>query len=90
MKNIAAILFLLSLSSTAGAEATKGQQLHDNNCMKCHGTEVYTRENRMVSNREALTTQVKRCNQNLGVQWFDEDVNAVVQYLDQAFYKFGK
>ena len=29
-----------------------------------------------------------RCNVNLGTQWFDEDVENVVNYLDQSFYKF--
>ena len=43
---------------------------------------------RFVGNRDALTTQVNRCNVNLGTQWFDEDVENVVNYLDQSFYKF--
>ena len=90
MKQLIIITALLALSTTTNAEAAKGQQLHDQNCMKCHGTEVYTRENRMVTSRDALVKQVKRCQLNLGVQWFNEDVNAVVQYLDQTFYKFGK
>jgi len=90
MKQFIIIPVLLALSATTNAEAAKGRQLHDKNCMKCHGTEVYTRDKRMVNNRDALTKQVKRCQLNLGLQWFNEDVDAVVQYLDRTFYKFDQ
>ena len=56
--------------------------------MKCHDSGVYTREDRRVTDRDALVKQVKRCEQNLGLSWFDTDINDVVQYLNQSYYKF--
>ena len=88
MKHLITALVVSLAAPTALADASAGQKLHDENCLKCHGTEVYTREDRFVGNRDALTTQVNRCNVNLGTQWFDEDVENVVNYLDQSFYKF--
>ena len=56
--------------------------------MKCHDSGVYTREDRFVANKDALKTQVKRCNVNLGAQWFDDDVDDVTDYLNTTYYKF--
>ena len=70
------------------ADAEHGQKLHDEQCMKCHDSGVYTREDRRVANQDALVKQVKRCELNLGLQWFDSDVNDDVQHLNQSFYKF--
>jgi len=88
MKRSLFFAVLLTTGSYAFADAEHGQQLHDEHCMKCHDTGVYTRDNRRVANQDALVKQVKRCELNLGLQWFDSDVNDVVQHLNQSFYKF--
>lgn len=67
-----------------------GKQLVDQNCTSCHGTELYTREDRLVTSRPGLTTQVKRCELALGLTWFDDDVDNAAEYLNQQFYHFGK
>ena len=79
---------LLATGSGALADAEHGQELHDKHCMKCHDTGVYTRENRRIADQDALLKQVKRCELNLGLRWFDKDINDVAQYLNQSFYKF--
>jgi len=88
MKYFIALTSLLVLGSTAVADVKNGQQLHDSNCMKCHDDGVYTREDRFIKNHEALKTQVQRCELNLGLQWFDEQVDDVTNYLDQTYYNF--
>ena len=88
MKRFLLLTALLTAGNYALADAERGQQLHDKHCMKCHDTAVYTRENRRVTSQDALAKQVKRCELNLGLQWFDNDVNDVVQFLNQSFYKF--
>ncbi|HFD80560.1 MAG TPA: hypothetical protein ENK05_09255 [Gammaproteobacteria bacterium] len=70
------------------ADVQHGKQLHDANCMKCHGDEVYTRKDRFIAGRDALTKQVKRCHLNVGANWSDQDIADVVQYLDQSYYHF--
>ena len=88
MKQSLIFAALLVTGSHAIADAEHGQQLHDEHCMKCHDTGVYTREDRRVADRDALVKQVKRCELNLGLNWFDTDINDVVQYLNQSYYKF--
>ena len=66
----------------------EGEQLHDSQCLKCHGDEVYTRENRRVKSMDALGKQVRRCRDNIGIAWFDEETDAVVQFLNQKYYRF--
>lgn len=76
------------LAPAAFADVERGKKLHDQHCMKCHDTGVYSRADRFIGSRDDLTKQVDRCKVNVGAQWFDEDVTAVVDYLDQTFYKF--
>ena len=90
MKQLVLLFILFGASPAVLADADKGKKLHDENCMKCHGNEVYTRKDRFISSRAALDKQVKRCQLNVGAQWFDEDAGSVADYLDQSFYHFAK
>ena len=72
----------------AAASAAKGKELVDENCIKCHGSEVYTRSDRKVTSLDGLSRQVSRCETSLGLTWFDEDVSAVTDYLNHDFYHF--
>jgi hypothetical protein len=85
----------LSFSSTGFAAEDEitdpvahGKELHDNHCTKCHGDEVYTRENRFVKSIDALSKQVVRCKDNTDAPWFDEDTDAVVMFLNKKYYRF--
>ena len=65
-----------------------GEELHMENCTGCHGIEMYTRENRKVTSLPELGTRVRFCKNNLGVAWFDDEVNDVIHYLNTEYYKF--
>ena len=65
-----------------------GEQAHSQHCVKCHTDQVYTRENRFVKSLDALSKQVQRCKNGNNIPWFDEDAEAVVQFLNQKYYKF--
>lgn len=86
LRSLLVALPLLALSTTAGA--ADGKELHEAKCKACHDASVYTRENRRVKDLAGLNTQVRRCEQALGLTWFDEDVDAVVNYLNVNYYKF--
>ena len=89
MKKILFLVTTMISCSPALAADADGKSLHDTNCTKCHDSGVYTREDRFVGDRDALTAQVKRCELNLGLKWFDEDVEAVVDHLDLAASPYG-
>ena len=65
-----------------------GENAHNIHCYKCHSDDIYTRENRMVKSLDALSKQVTRCKDNIGIPWFDEDADAVVQFLNNKYYRF--
>ncbi|MEW7976787.1 MAG: cytochrome c [Candidatus Sedimenticola endophacoides] len=71
-------------------DAAAGGQLLDEHCYACHGDEVYTRPDRRFNTRSSLATQVQRCQLAQNLQWFDEDVENVTEYLSDRFYHFGK
>ena len=81
-----AVTLLVSLP--AAANPGKGAALYKKECTACHGSEVFTRPDRRVTSLTALNRQVRQCNHALEKKWFDEDINAVVSYLNQQFYKF--
>ena len=70
------------------ASVDQGKALHDAHCQACHGSEVYTRDDRKVKSLAGLDTQVNRCTHTLGIQWFEDESGAVVDYLNTTYYKF--
>ncbi len=83
-----------SINSSADSEheikdpIKHGEEAHQNHCYKCHSDDVYTRENRFVKSIDALSKQVVRCKEGSNIPWFDEDADAVVQFLNNKYYRF--
>jgi len=65
-----------------------GKEAHKNHCYKCHNDDVYTRDDRFVKTIDALSKQVVRCKEGSDIPWFDEDADAVVQFLNKKYYRF--
>lgn len=84
-----ATVLLLVSSTTSTAADFDAASYHDTNCMKCHGTEVYTRDPRRVNSFDALEGQVAMCDANLGTKLFPEDLALLVDHLNANFYKFN-
>ncbi|MCK5395806.1 MAG: cytochrome c [Gammaproteobacteria bacterium] len=75
-------------SAIATDPIAHGEEAHKNHCYKCHTDDIYTRDNRFVKSIDALSQQVVRCKEGSNVPWFDEDADAVVQFLNKKYYKF--
>ncbi|MGD8590060.1 MAG: cytochrome c [Chromatiales bacterium] len=86
----AGLLTLLIVSTGYAVEMDTGKSLVEKNCVRCHGNEVYTRSDRRVTSLSGLHKQVRRCEQMLGLTWFDDDIDNVAGYLNQQYYKFSK
>jgi hypothetical protein len=85
------ILFISAISFTAlssAADIENGGELHAENCTACHDSAMYTRENRFVQSLANLGTQVRFCKDNLGITWFDDEVDDVVGFLNQNYYHY--
>ncbi len=77
-----------ALATDADKQLAHGEKLHNSHCVKCHTDQVYTRDNRFVKTLNALGKQVRRCKDNTGATWFDDDTDAVVRFLNTRYYKF--
>lgn len=74
---------------------TSQSKLHETNCIECHATMfngksnmMYTRKDRKVKTAEGLRSRVQMCASNLNLQWFDEDIEEVTNFLNKEFYHF--
>ena len=64
------------------------QSLYQQHCVKCHGSEVFTRPDHKITSLKALAERVRWCESQLELRWFDEDIDAVTAYLNDRFYHF--
>ncbi len=91
IRNIAGGVLLFSLMHTAGAaDAPNGKALFEKHCTACHGTEVFTRPNHKMQSLDMLRAQVNRCERPAGANWSEAQTNAVINYINDNFYKFKK
>jgi cytochrome c2 len=102
LKILFTFFFLFSLNASANAlfdkaDVAAGKALHEKNCTSCHsssygrdGSAIYTREYRKVNTSKGLVAQVRACNTNLGLKWFEEEELNTAAYLNQTYYKFEK
>lgn len=87
----AAVLVMALLPASAwpgGQDAVSGAVLHAAHCTRCHGAEIYTRPQHIVHSHAELRARVQQCELTAELGWFDEEVDAVVGYLNETYYKF--
>jgi hypothetical protein len=41
-----------------------------------------------VTSLASLESQVRRCEQSLGLKWFEDDITDMAGYLNTHYYKF--
>lgn len=88
MKSKMMITAMVLFFSAPILQAETGKSLYAKNCTACHGTEVFTRDNRRVKDMAGLKSRVKQCSYAVESSWFDDEVNAVANYLNTSFYQF--
>ena len=101
-KLIFTILSLLAFNANsnelfAKADLAAGKALHDKNCVSCHassfggdGSAMYTRDFAKVTDAKKLLAQVRNCNTNIGLKWFEDEELNVAAHLNKTYYKFDK
>jgi mono/diheme cytochrome c family protein len=95
-KPLALSLTILGLATSAqAADLERGKTLHNENCTHCHismmggdGSAIYTRSDRRIESLAGLRKQVNRCKNSLGASWPPDQIDDVVYYLNQTYYKF--
>ena len=95
--------FLLNIATASAnelfskADVAAGKDLHNKNCISCHassfggdGSAMYTRDFAKVTTAKGLIAQVRNCNTNIGLKWFEDEELNVAAYLNKTYYKFDK
>ena len=102
MKKLLLLLCFFSINASANelfakANVIAGKALHEKNCISCHassyggdGSAIYTRDFAKVTTAKGLIAQVRNCNTNIGLKWFEDEELNVAAYLNQTYYKFEK
>ncbi len=75
-------------AANASDNTDQGKQLYDKNCQGCHDTRIHTRPNRIIHTYGDLANRVKFCDAQVQAGFTDEQLKAVTDYLNSAFYKF--
>lgn len=79
---------LMALAPPAlNAAEDKARTLHDTYCVMCHGTQVYTRVDRIARDYAGVREQVDRWQKNVALNWSQDDIDAVTDYLAVRYYK---
>ena len=81
-------LLMVPLVTVQAQDINVGKELHQENCLKCHKSELYERTDRTVKTLKHLRSQVLFCAVNNDVGWFDEEIDDVTAYLNAFYYLF--
>lgn len=89
-------VWLCSAALPAAAESHDpnwGASLHTEHCLSCHSAPhdaafYESRRGGKIQNSASLHTMVQGCANHFNLSWFDEETNAVTEYLNQTYYHF--
>lgn len=85
------ILAVISVSAQAAplpGNAAEGKKLHDTTCLSCHNDGVYRRQDRRVTSLAGITEQITACGHQTDVTLGKKDIDNLVKYLNETYYKF--
>ena len=81
-------LLMAPLVTIQAEDINVGKELHQENCLECHKSELCERTDRTVKTLKHLRSQVLFCAVNNDVGWFDEEIDDVTAYLNTFYYLF--
>lgn len=85
---IAAVLSVSAQAAPLPGDAASGKKLYNANCTSCHNDSVHTRKDHTVKSLQGLTDQIHNCEHMTDVKLEKNQVNDLVKYLNETYYKF--
>ncbi len=82
------ILLIPGAYAALPGDGAAGQRLHEANCVSCHDTSVYTRQNRQVRSLDALKQQLEGCGHVANKEFSPAETQNIIKYLNEHFYHF--
>jgi mono/diheme cytochrome c family protein len=83
----AAALLLASQISVAAGDPVNGEKLHQD-CLGCHGTELYVAPKAKVRSLAALRREVDKWNDRMNPKFTRQEIEDLIAWLNRDFYKF--
>lgn len=74
-------------SAVATGDPARGEKLHQE-CVGCHGTELYVPPKAKLKALSALKKEVEAWNDHMNPKFTAQEVADLVAYLNRDFYKF--
>ncbi len=89
LKSTIIIISATLLSTALCADIEEGKEAFDeSNCMDCHLKSHFKAREEKVNDYKKLHKTVSMCAYNSKTQWFDDELDDVVKYLNREFYHF--
>ena len=78
----------LTISVVTAADVDRGRALYESRCYECHSPAAHVRPSHVAADFEEIRGWVRRWNQNLDLQWTDEDIVDVTVFLNNSYYRY--
>lgn len=80
----------LAQAKLAG-DPVAGEKIYNQQCVSCHGAEVFTRPDRRAKNQQdILIFAQQNCNRALKQPLGMKDLENVATYINNRYYKYAK
>lgn len=73
----------------AAGDPVKGGKLHED-CLGCHGTELYVPPRAKVKSLAALKRETEKWNDRMNPKFTRQEIEDLVAWLNANFYKFAR
>lgn len=86
---LAGLVFLVPGAVQAAGDPVRGEKLHQD-CLGCHGTELYVPPRAKVKTLSALKKETQRWNDRMNPKFNAQEIDDIVAWMNRDFYKFPK
>lgn len=92
MKKLLCTLFIFQIAPIQSVLASEhpGKTLVDSTCQQCHDNGMYTRSNSILQSYPELQARVEFCENASKAHWNETQIDQVIEYLNDTYYKFPK
>jgi hypothetical protein len=90
MKKIIPSIFLLMSFVVVSDEKIDGDFLHADKCLRCHTDQPYIDKKSKIPSYQKLHSRVQTCSHQTEAEFFDDEMKAITDYLNNNYYKFKK
>jgi mono/diheme cytochrome c family protein len=80
---------LLAAPAGAAGDPARGSTLHQD-CLGCHGTELYVPPRAKVKSLSALKKETEKWNDRMNPKFTRQEIEDLVAYLNRDFYKLSR